>query len=187
MQLDKRKLSILKSMDVDKKKLLYLIYLLTYTDSTEEQWLKDFCLSFLVYQAIKEKVFKHYDYAPALVWWHGMYRYANISREAQRDLLDFLSNGFVIRLELATRYYDTIEAYRIDPCIAEVIDEIYGEDVKKSVKSFLTCTCGNVYRIYCFPEAPCLKCDYCGNVKNSDFLKVEVIPYNSDPHFTEFV
>lgn len=176
---------LLNVIDDDKKKLLYLIFLLTESESYKELWIKDFCLKFVIYEAIKEGVFTEYDYAPAPIWWHGVYRYANVSQESMHDILYLLSMGLIIRLELATRYFDTIEAYRVSGEAARLIENVFDGSIKVPVKDFITCQCGTLYSIMCTTQAPYLSCKKCGGTRQSDFLEVEIIPYKAMPYFVE--
>lgn len=168
----------MRRLGEDAEKLLYLISL--YTGGEVIRWIKNYALWVLVYYGIINDVFKGYDYAPTVVMWHGAFRVANISMEAEKDLLRLRNEGLIEKLRLATSKYRYITAYRVSKDGLEYLKEVPTE-VKRSVDSVFK-PGGVLVTVVLEDYKPLLRMPD-GKTIDVGFLEAEDVPYESDAYY----
>jgi len=163
----------------DAERLLYLLSL--YTSDDEDRWIKSYALWVLVFHGIVSDVFETYDYAPTVVMWHGAFRVANISMEAERDILRLRNAGLVEKLRLATSKYRYITAYRVSRNGIKYLERV-PESVKEPIDRvfrpggrLVEVVIGKDYR-------PLLKMPD-GRLVDLGFLVAEDVAYKSEAYY----
>ena len=162
----------------DAEKLLYIISL--YTGGEVIKWIKNYALWVLVYYGIINNVFKSYDYAPTVVMWHGAFRVANISMEAEKDLLRLRNEGLIEKLRLATSKYRYITAYRVSKGGLEYLKGVPAE-IRKSVDAVFR-PGGSLVAVVLDDYRPLLRMPD-GRTIDIGFLEAEDVPYESDTYY----
>lgn len=172
----------------DQKRLLIIISKFSKPAKSrhdEETWLKKIPLMSLINRGIKMNIFKTYDFAPMLVEYMGMTRYANISKEGEDDVADLRELELVERLKLATSHHVYVSAYRITNKGVKYIKSLDNQ-YHKSVDRLLKCTkCGGSFKIESKEDAPYLICKNCTKNVKVNIFDIEEISYTSSPIFSD--
>jgi len=170
----------------DQLKLLYLISKKSGTreDNGNIIWLKEISLLVLVFEGIRRGIFEKYDYAPSLVNFQGVKLHANVSQEYLQDIETLLQKGVVYKLKLNTKFYDNINAYAITPTTPRLISDM-NEELKKQIDLMMKCpVCGTIIKVLMIEESSTLLCPECSYSKETNFFKLENIPYRSKAFFS---
>ena len=162
-------------------RLLYLIHLLTRSDSEDEVvWVKDLPLKALLYQGIVHGIFD-WDYAPQSVLFHGRRKFINVTQEGEDDINDLREIGFVDKLRLSTSEHTHINAYRLSKEGLEAVEGI-PEDDQSAVEDLIICpNCQKARDVFVEASEAYFICKEC-NVKTPiDLLGIEDVPYITEP------
>jgi len=177
----------LADLSHDSKRLLILIDQFSEparTRDERETWIKKLPLAALVNRGVRKGLFKDYDFAPVLVDYRGMTRFANVSKEGEDDVADMREMGLVERLKLATSHHIYVSAYRITPAGKDVVKDIEKEHLE-AVNRLLSCSsCGGRLDIEARDDAPYLVCSNCGEEERVGLFDIDEVSYRSRPNFT---
>ena len=131
------------------------------------------------------KTFEEYDFAPQLVEYMGMVRYANVSKEGEDDVADLREMGLVERLKLATSHHVYVSAYKITSegqKVAASLDKKHHTTIDKLIR------CGKCFSkssIESKDDSPYLICGKCKTEEKVDIFNIEEVAYVSSPVFSD--
>jgi len=177
----------MSNMTQNQMKILYLISKMSGIQKRNRNiiWLKELPLLTLIYEGIKEGIFEGYDYAPYLVTLQGVKQYANVSQEYLKEIDSLINQGFVLKLKLSTKYYDNINAFSVSTEHNKTLEKI-PEYIKKQVDRLISCPgCNSIIDVLITERIASIVCPECSFSRESDFFKLEDIPYHSVAYFSE--
>ncbi|MHA1679386.1 MAG: hypothetical protein ACTSUE_00105 [Promethearchaeota archaeon] len=115
-------------------------------DETNERFLKEMPLICWIYEAIVEGIID-YDYAPKSINIINFRKFANVSQEGVDDINDLRELGLIEKIQVTTKHYMIINAYRLTKKGMEIINKMT-PDQKEDIDKLCHCsTCGGLMEL----------------------------------------
>lgn len=140
-------------LEHDRDGLRLLSVIRAYTGVPEDgapsaRWLKEYVLSVIVSEGIKQGVFSRYSRCPSLFEFRGVERFALVSQEIWPELNDLANMEMVEKIVISTCFYAPMEGVRITTSGKRYLDEHGTSEDLEAVDRLTRCQaphCGQLF------------------------------------------